>query len=139
MPIIPDQNNVPPAPPIQPAHISKIPDWAEAIRQQEGWAVGSRSYTNKNPGNLKASEYTMSLGAIRHDADMFCVFPDEATGTKALCTFLTDAANNQLKPYHNVTLRQFTLTYANPPNQNYVNGVATHLKVSPDIFIKELL
>ena len=130
----------PPAPPPQPSRVSKIPIWAAAITIEEGWQPNiSRSARNHNPGNLKASNYTMSLGAVGKDADNFCIFPTDNIGNLALHQFLTDAANNRLKPYHDKTLYDFTAIYANPPSSAYALSVARALNCDVNILIKELL
>lgn len=94
---------------------------------------------NNNPGNLKFLPYERSLGATSHDAGNFCVFPSYIVGFNALCQFLTDACHNLLIPYHNVTLAQFTETYAQPPNDNYVNGVAAALGAPTSTPISHLI
>lgn len=128
-----------PVPPAPAPHVSLIPTWAVAISKQEGDSVNSRSRLNGNPGNLKYSAYTKSLGATGKDANNFCKFVSWIAGMKALQQFLTDAANNALVPYKNCTLDQFTTIYAQPPNKNYVNGVAAYMNVAITIPIKELL
>jgi len=124
---------------VPPVHISRISAWASAIQHEEGYFPGSRSFRNNNPGNLKLTDYTKSLGASGVDKNNFCIFPTFDKGMSALCQFLTDAANNKLKPYRNCSLLQFTKIYALPPNDNYANGVALALGVSVDIKIKILL
>ena len=59
-----------------------------------------RGVRNNNPGNLKYTSYTASLGARTRDDKNFCVFGSYDTGYKALCQFLKDAATRQLIPYH---------------------------------------
>jgi CHAP domain len=44
---------------------------------------GSRSFRNRNPGNIKYSPFAKRLGAIGQDAGGFAIFPDDATGEKA--------------------------------------------------------
>jgi hypothetical protein len=79
---------------------TKLEIFALAIRSHEGWSKVSRSFRNNNPGNLRISEYTKSLGAISRDDKNFCIFPDYQTGFNALKQFLKDASNRLLKPYH---------------------------------------
>jgi hypothetical protein len=123
-----------------PTQPSRIAPWASVIRTQEGWTPGSRSFRNNNPGNLKYTPYTHSLGATAHDADNFCIFPNADHGFSALMQFLTDACKGNLKSYSpDMTLDAFTTTYANPPSKNYVNRVADALKVDEFIQIKKLL
>lgn len=132
-----------PVSPPQPQHISRIIPWAKAIQQQEGWSATTLSFINNNPGNLKLTSYTQSLGATQgtraKDGGYFCKFADYQTGFNALCTFLTDACNNQLALFHDKTLLQFTKIYANPPSNKYALSVAKALGVDVNILIKELL
>lgn len=144
-PILP----TPPAPtPVSPApnptHVSRISAWATAIQRAEGWDQTSRSFMNNNPGNLKYTAYTKSLGAVGHDGGNFCKFQNYDAGFKALCQFLTDAANNRLIAYHSArTLQAFTEIYAQPPHVNgripYLDSICTELKVDPAINISLLL
>lgn len=143
-PVVPQPTPTPspkpsPVPPTPTPSVSRIPAWALAISVQEGDSAGSRSRLNGNPGNLKYSSYTASLGAIGKDAGNFCKFSSWNAGMKALQLFLTDAANNALVPYKNCTLDQFTTIYAQPPSKAYVNGVAAALSVPITIPIKQLL
>ena len=74
--------------------------WAEAIKQHEGWYVGSRSYRNFNPGNFRLTGYIKSLGAMpKGDDKNFAIFPTYAKGWEALLQFLRDARANQLVAY----------------------------------------
>jgi hypothetical protein len=50
-----------------------------AIQHFEGWAPGSVSYRNNNPGNLRSGP-----GMIGTDAGGYAVFPDYQTGWNAL-------------------------------------------------------
>ena len=118
---------------------SKIIIWAEAIKIEEGWFRGSRSQRNNNPGNLKYSNLTASLGAYLKDKDNFAIFRSEEAGFNALCSFLVMACENRLKPYKNVSLKQFSQIYANPPSDKYARNVAKALNVSVDTPIKEFL
>ncbi len=139
-PPIPDPPPVP-----KPPHISKIPVWALAIQHEEGGKPWDLNMVNHNPGNLKYSSYTASLGGKKagagSDGGHFCYFETYDKGFKALCQFLTDAANNLLIPFHHArTLDEFTTVYARPPkNHPYAKNVAKALDVPVTIPIKELL
>lgn len=134
-----------PMPEVKPE--PKVSLWAKAIQDEEGYFLpgldyqkGSRSWRNKNPGNLKNTELTYGFGAIGVDSDNFCIYPSYEVGFKALCSFLTLAAEDKLKPYHDTRdLKSFTKKYAEPPNDNYVNNIAAKLKVAPSIQIKFLI
>ena len=53
--------------------------FADAMMKYEGWFVGSRSYRNRNPGNLRRSAYTTLL-----DSEGYCVFQGLVAGYDAL-------------------------------------------------------
>lgn len=135
--------------PLEPApiHISKISTWALAIQHEEGGKIQDLNMRLHNPGNLKFTSYTQSLGAFLGpagtDGGSFCQFKTYDAGFKALCQFLTDAANDKLIPYHDPkyrTLKMFTQRYANPPvKHKYAENVAKALNVSVNIDIKNLL
>mgnify|MGYP001557776439 CR=1 FL=1 len=142
MPLNP--NPLDPAPPIIAPHTSKIIPWAKAVQIAEGYYPNSVSYICKNPGNLKFTSLTESFGAtgkhIASDGGYFCIFPSYEVGFQALVSFLTLAAEDQLKDYHEArTLLLFTRKYANPPNDGYANSVAKALGVSVDEPIKNLI
>lgn len=142
--IVPDEVLPPPAVKDDfnpPPNSSRVPDFARAIQKQEGWFPGSRSYRNKNPGNLKWSGLTKELGAIEKDKDFFCIFPGYVKGFTALCDFLKLACEDKLKPYRQArTLKRFCEVYANPPpNNGYATGIARDLNIELDTDIKTLL
>lgn len=128
--------------PPQP-HLSRITPWALAIQHAEGGKPQDLNTRNHNPGNLKYSSYTAALGGKQgsagKDGGHFCYFDTYDQGFKALCTFLTDAANDQLLIGHGLTLDEFTTRYAQPPSKMYVRSVAEALDVPITIKIKELL
>ena len=52
---------------------------ADAITAFEGWSPGSRSYRNRNPGNLRDSVVVHTM-----DSDGYCVFETLVEGYEAL-------------------------------------------------------
>src|SRR5262249_54468018 len=134
----------PPAPPPSP-HFSRIQPWALAIQHEEGGKPQDLNTKLKNPGNLKYSTYTESLGGKcgpeASDGGYFCKLDTYEAGFKALCQFLRDAANDQLIGFHKArTLKAFTQVYAQPPKAHpYAENVAKALGVPVDIDIAELL
>lgn len=140
-----------PAPVVPVAPKSKIQAWALAIQHAEGGKIQDLNTRNKNPGNLKYTTLTASLGgkqsAPTADGRVFCYFDTYEQGFKALCDFLTLACTNKLKAYRGMmTLEAFTKIYAEPPRtnadplgRNYVNSVATRLGVPITIPIVNLL
>lgn len=139
-PIVPIDETIPPPAPVTVPHVSLIPAWASAIQVQEGWTPVSRSFINRNPGNLKWTTLTESLGATGKDLNNFCVFPTVSAGLSALEKFLQMACTDQLKAFtSDMSLLSFTQVYAEPPNNNYALGVANALKVEVMTPIKNLL
>lgn len=136
---------------------TKTPDspgmikWAEAIKKHEGWYVGSRSYRNLNPGNMRLTPYTRSLGALaRGDDKNFAIFPTYDAGWNALLQFLRDARANQLIAYREYakrhgraipSLNDFFQVYA-PEFENdtnhYAQVVATAIGCTPDTLIDRI-
>lgn len=136
--------------------------WADGIQEYEGYippgpkaVAGSRSYRNRNPGNLRYTGYTASLGATGKDDKNFCIFPTYKAGYDALCQFLKDAADNQLLPYkakakqlgltsaRELSLVNFFEVYA-PSNDNnepnaYALYVARKIGVNPTAKIGTML
>lgn len=89
---------------------------AQAIQSHEGWAPGSVSFRNNNPGNLK---YAGQPGATGADANGFAVFPTYDAGFQALKNQLSlDASRNP-----DWTLTQFFTKYlgGNPYNPQVTN------------------
>lgn len=133
----------PEAPTPAPApKISKIQTWAKAIQIQEGGQPQHLNMRLNNPGNLKYTEYVASLapgckrGPAGNDGGWFAQWDTYDHGFQALCQFLRDAANNELKYYKNCTLDTFTEIYARPVNKNYVKNVARALQaIDPEITI----
>lgn len=71
---------------------------------------GYRSWRNNNPGNIRYSEFARKQGAIG-EAGGFAVFPDEATGMRAIGALITS------KNYINLTVGGAINRYA-PPSEN---------------------
>jgi len=116
---------------------SRINDWALAIKEWEGWWIGSRSYRNNNPGNLK---YIGQPGAIGKDDENHAIFKDYASGFKALVHQLTIAVNGKSHVYNpEMTLTEFQTKYAEDNGAGYALFVAKKLRVPVNTKIKELL
>ena len=101
---------------------------ADAIMHVEGWYAGSRSYRNRNPGNLRASHH-----AIGKDKGGFAIFPSFAMGYAALVTDLRNkfTGNTITRLGPQSTLLQLFEVYApradsNTPRQ-YAHTVAAWL------------
>lgn len=144
------QDHVPITPPVYvppvpiPVQQNRIKIWALAIQHNEGGKPNDLNTQLRNPGNLKYTQLTASLGGKPgpkgSDGGVFCKFDTYEQGFNALCRFLNFAASGQLKSYKaTMTLRQFTQIYANPPTQAYAKDVAARLGVSVDVMIQDLL
>ena len=75
---------------------------------------GSRAWRNNNPGNLEYGKFARNNGAIGTDG-RFAIFPDTATGFKAMASLL--ATNS----YQKLTIEGAINRYA-PPNENNVEN-----------------
>lgn len=75
---------------------------------------GSRAWRNNNPGNLEYGKFARNNGAIGTDG-RFAIFPDTATGFKAMASLLTT------NTYQKLTIEGAINRYA-PPNENNVEN-----------------
>jgi hypothetical protein len=104
--------------------VSGLEAVADAIQQFEGWKPGTRSYVNRNPGNLRI------IGAPADDKG-YTVFSDLASGYAALLRELTSkftgANSHGIEP--SSTLLSLFNIYAPPsddnPTETYAEFVAT--------------
>lgn len=140
--------NIPPIPPIEipkeepkPITLSKIDLFCLAIQQYEGWFVGSRSFKNNNPGNLR---YVGQKEASGKDKDNFCIFPTYEIGFKVLKDMIIRAASGKSTVYNpNMTIERFFCVYAPSSDGNhpitYANAVAKKVGVPVSTPIKNLL
>jgi hypothetical protein len=92
---------------------------ADAIMQFEGWKLGSRSYVNRNPGNLRLPGRTA-------DDKGYTIFPDLPTGYSALLRELQSkfSGNNSHNIGPNSTLLALFNIYAPPSDNNPTNAYA---------------
>lgn len=149
LPAMPSQT--PTTPPEASKPVNRINDIGLAIKAYEGWIspcetfpFGSRSFRNKNPGNIKFTSYSKYyLKAIGKDKNNFCIFETEGKGFWALCELLKDAFTGQLAAYRNCkTLKEFFSVYA-PANDNnypdkYAKYVAKRTGIDVNFPLKEL-
>lgn len=70
--------------------MSPIEALADAIMAYEGWKPGSRSYRNRNPGNLRPTEETQA-----RDEKGYRTFPNFVSGYRALEADLTVKCTGQ--------------------------------------------
>lgn len=92
---------------------------ADAIMQFEGWKIGSRSYKNRNPGNLRLQGRTT-------DDHGYTIFPDLPTGYAALLRELQSkfSGNNSHGIGPSSTLLGLFNIYAPPSDNNPTNAYA---------------
>ena len=117
-------------------------DLCLAIQTKEGWFTGSRSWRNRNPGNLK---YIGQKGSVGKDDKGFAIFTTYEEGLAALKNMILRAAQGKSIIYKsNMSLYEFFNLYApsaddNNPRQ-YAEQVAYKLNVKPDTFrLKDLI
>lgn len=125
---------------------SKLDLWAQAIKEHEGWFIGSRSYRNNNPGNFKFSSvgYLEKYGNVKKDSGGFAIFPTYDQGwmylTESLRIWATKG-NSRYKP--DMTITQFFKVYAPYSDGNdpvrYASAVAKKIGVSTFTQIKDLV
>lgn len=120
---------------------SRLEKWALGVQTAEGYALGTRSYRNRNPGNLK---FTNQLGTVGKDADGFAVFATYEQGFFALMRQLEAAATGQSKEYSpDMSLRAFTMKYAGLKNgialENYLSAIIMRLQTTPAHKIKDIV
>ena len=120
---------------------SRIKEWAKAIEIYEGYFEGSRSWRNKNPGNLR---FVGQPKAIGKDDKNFCIFATYQDGFDTLCQMLTNACIGKSKTYNpNMSLIEFFSLYAPTTDKNdpirYATYIAKKLEVNPEEPIRNLI
>jgi hypothetical protein len=118
----------------------------------EGWSppsakfpIGTRSFRNNNPGNIKYGSFAESCGATGKDDNGFAKFDSYLDGFNALKALINNAATGKSSIYKpTMTLDQFFSKYAPSSDGNdpsaYARTVARKLGVDYKVFqIKELV
>lgn len=99
--------------------VSGLEATADAIMHFEGWIIGSRSYENRNPGNLRLTGRTA-------DDKGYTIFPDLPTGYAALLRELQSKFSGA--NVHGIgpasTLLALFNVYAPPSDDNPTNAYA---------------
>lgn len=109
---------------------------AAAIKSFEGWSVGSRSYRNNNPGNLKAAG---QAGVTGSDDQGHAIFASYQAGWDALVNQLTLAFTGRSHVYTpDDSLYDFFGKYAEGNSTQYAEYVAAELGVSPNSTLAQI-
>ena len=115
-----------------------IEKMADAIQSFEGWAPGSRSYRNNNPGNLRPVGFTYP-GQTGLDDQGHAIFDSYASGRAALIHQLTLAFSGNSHEYSPTdTLYEFFSKYSERNQVPYAEYVASQLGVSPDTALQDI-
>lgn len=119
---------------------SKLIPFCLAIQSFEGYYPNSRSFNNRNPGNIR---YIGQKAAIGQDHSGFCIFPTYEIGFQALKDLIIAACSGKSRVYSpDMTLLSFFSKYAptsdnNDPNA-YANFVAKKIGELPTFRIRDL-
>lgn len=114
---------------------SLIERMAEAIKTFEGWFVGSRSYRNNNPGNLKLAGQP---GAIGQDEQGHAIFDTYDSGWAALIRQIEGAFYGTSHVYSpDDNLFSFFSKYAEGNSLQYAQYVAGQLGIDPNLPFSE--
>jgi hypothetical protein len=115
---------------------------AQAIKKQEGYYPGSRSYRNNNPGNLRWKSTNGKYpwkGATGADSTFHVIFDTYENGYNALLYQLRLAFENKSSVYHTgMNLYDFFMKYAEGNQTAYAQNVAKALGVSPATTLQQI-
>ena len=104
---------------------SKLDKFCNAIKQFEGWYIGSPSYRNNNPGNMRYGSYAASYGAYAASASGFAIFRTYDAGMTCLKQFVTDCANQKIVWSHGgLTVLEYFAGKLNPATGKIEGGHA---------------
>lgn len=129
---------IPPVP-TKPEYLTLM---CEGIKEHEGWFPNSRSFRNKNPGNLRKGQWSLAIG---YDKDSFAIFKTEADGMTTLKNMIKNAASGQSKVYKPtdslvVFFKKFAPSSDNNNPEHYASVVGKKMGVNHFTFtLKDLL
>jgi hypothetical protein len=83
---------------------------------------GSRSYRNKNPGNIKGGGFAKSMGSIGNDADGFAIFKSVEDGRKAQEKLLFESSG-----YKDLTLKEAIAKWVPKKDKNDPDAYAERM------------
>lgn len=134
--IVPDQDLPPPVPPVKP---SKLGRFCKAIELHENIVK-----ILNNPGAFRYNDFTKTFpGVTGKSVGGFCRFDTYEHGWEALQQFVRWAANDELKGYHNCTIRSFFETYSPTSDGNnpkaYADFVASYCDQKPTDLLKTFI
>ncbi len=100
----------PPMPqPIQPK-VDLLTLFCEEIKRMEGWGVGTTSYKNCNPGNLRCGQDKTQWNVLATSANNnFCVFPSPEVGMQALRNVTVSCAKGT-SPHYSAEAKKLGLS-----------------------------
>lgn len=135
----PKDDLIPPPAPESPTtpKSSKLILFADAITAFENSEKFYSSYFN--PGNLKFTDYTKSLGAYKAGKNNFCMFYNPEDGRNALCQFVKDAASDKLKDYHDCSIRSFFQSYSGENQLPYAKFVSVKVDENIEAKLKDFI
>lgn len=92
----------------------------------------SRSYRNRNPGNIRWGTWAQSHGAIANDGSNYAVFPSPIVGLAALVDLL---ANN----YGSKTIAEAMKVYAPAEDSNDPRSYAAYVAKQAGVMVTAVL
>ena len=149
-PVIPSSSGpvpvaVPPKPTVLPIvpkpENPKLDLFCRAIQEFEGYYPGSRSFINRNPGNIR---FLNQLTAIGQDNLGFCIFPTYEAGYQALKNLIIAACSGKSRVYFpTMSILAFFNKYApesdNNPTGAYAAFVAKKIGEPITFLIRDLI
>ncbi|NJR44139.1 hypothetical protein HC761_01425 [bacterium] len=83
---------------------------------------GSLAWRNNNPGNIRYGDFARRNGAVGEGPGGFAIFPDRATGERAITTLLQGSS------YRNLSILNAISRYAPPSEKTRANTSATSVR-----------
>lgn len=116
---------------------------ADAIQEFEGWYPGSRSYRNKNPGNIRFVGQALAIGEDRGNVPAgtngYCIFKTYADGRYTLMQQIRNVALGKSATYNRgavklglanggeLSIQQYFRIYAPTSDNNYPDIYAAYV------------
>jgi len=110
-----------------------LQDNAQTTTQSQG---GSRNERNRNPGNIKYGDWAKAHGATGQDSGGFAIFPDMATGQKALDDLLVNQYYNKgqksIASIIGGVGGRYPHAYSSTDQSSYINFLSKKLGINPN-------